>query len=116
MASYHPGRAPKVIDEALRPVLEPLERRTLLSVSLDNGTLNIVGTDASDGIHLRPAKNTSNLKVGVNGEYSMFKMADVTAIKIDTGAGDDSIKISELGAPIEVPATILGGAGSDSIQ
>src|SRR3954463_2998430 len=45
MASYHPGRAPKVIVEASRPVLEPLESRTLLSASLDNGVLNIIGAD-----------------------------------------------------------------------
>src|SRR6266850_2186507 len=116
MASYHPGRASQVIDEALRPVLEPLESRTLLSVSLDNGTLSIVGTNAADQILVRPSKSLDMLKVGFNGQFSFFKLADVTAINIDAGGGNDSVMIPEIGAPIEVPATILGGAGNDSIQ
>src|ERR1051325_10237968 len=99
MASYHPGRALNLIDEATRPVLEPLESRTLLSASLDNGILNIVGSDAADYIRLRPAKDRSLVKVNVAGQVSLFKKADISGIKIDAGAGDDVVMISEIGAP-----------------
>src|SRR5215204_175535 len=116
MASYHPGRAPQVIDEATRPVLEPLESRTLLSVSVDNGTLNITGTDAADYIQVRPAKDRALLKVIFNSEISFFNKADVTAIHVDAGAGDDTVMISEIRATIESPATLLGGDGNDAIQ
>ena len=116
MASYHAGRVSKVIDEALRPVLEPLESRTLLSVSLDNGTLSIVGTDAADYITVRLARDKSQLKVGMNGQITFFNKADVTAINIDAGAGNDNVLIYETGGTIEAPATILGGAGNDGIQ
>src|SRR5215204_3804488 len=95
MASYHPGRAPQVIDEAKRPVLEPLESRTLLSVSVDNGTLNITGTDAADYIQVRPAKDRALLKVIVNREISFFNKADVGAIHVDAGVGGDTVLFFE---------------------
>ncbi|HEV8292020.1 MAG TPA: hypothetical protein VGP94_08850, partial [Tepidisphaeraceae bacterium] len=93
-----------------------LESRTLLSASLDNGTLNVVGSDAADTIWLRPAKSIDLLKVIVNDQISFFKMADVSAIHIDAGAGNDSLLISEIRAVVDAPATILGGAGDDRIQ
>ena len=116
MTSYRLGRAPKVIDEATRPVLEPLESRTLLSVSVGNGTLNIVGTDAADSIRVRVAKDHSLLQVKINGQVNLVHKADVTAINIDAGAGDDIVMISESGGPLQIPATILGGNGNDVIQ
>src|SRR6059058_4533426 len=116
MASYHAGRASKVIHEATRPVLEPLESRTLLSVSVDNGTLNIVGTDAADSIRVRVAKDHNLFQVKFNGQVSLIHKADVSAINVDAGAGDDIVMISEAGGIIEIPATVLGGQGNDSIQ
>src|SRR5947199_5741807 len=116
MTSYRLGRVPKVIDEATRPILEPLESRTLLSVSVDNGTLNIVGTDAADNIRMRVARDKSLLKVWVNDQVSLFPKADVTAINVDAGAGDDIVMISQIGGLIEIPATILGGEGNDALQ
>ena len=86
MASYHPGRASIVIDEATRLVLEPLESRTLLSASLNNGTLNIVGTDAPDNIRMRITKDGGLLQVRINGQVGLFHKADVSAINIDAKA------------------------------
>jgi Ca2+-binding RTX toxin-like protein len=96
--------------------LEPLESRTLLSVSLENGTLSIVGTSAADSICIRPAKSPGSIKVRINGEVSFFNKADITGIHVDAGAGNDTVLISEIGATIEIPATILGGAGNDGLQ
>lgn len=103
--------------DAVRPVVEGLEQRQLLSVTLDQdtGILSITGTDESDVIVVRPAANRDNIRVQVNGEKAFFAKADVKGITVDAGAGNDYVSIFQVGGRIEIPATISGGAGDDTL-
>lgn len=90
---------------------ENLEERVLLSATLTDGVLSVQGTADDDAI--RVTQDDDNLIVTVNGEESTFVAADVTAISIDAGAGNDSAAIQW---KIETPATLNGGDGNDALR
>ena len=91
-------------------MLESLENRRLLSVSLHNGTLNIIGTRTRNAVTVQIVKQ--DLIVTENGVASRFDVSKVTGIHADLGAGNDYFSASQ----IAIPATVLGGAGNDVIQ
>jgi len=93
-----------------KDMLEPLENRRLLSVSLSGGTLRIVGTPTRNAVTIQIVKQ--DLIVTDNGIASTFDVAKVTGISADLGAGNDYFSASQ----IAIPATVLGGAGNDVIQ
>ena len=102
---------------ACGPLIETLENRTLLSVSAADGLLSITGTSGDDKINVRAApENTS--RVAVNKGVSIFNKADVTSIFVDALGGNDRVEI-QAGGPdgtLTVPATVLGGAGNDTLS
>src|SRR2546430_10496443 len=91
-------------------MFEGLEKRQLLSVSLESGTLKISGTRRRDAVIVQQNKQDLIVTVGVTA--TRFAAADVTAIVADLGAGNDYFAASQ----IAIPATILGGAGNDVLQ
>ena len=101
---------------ACRPIVETLENRTLLSVNLANGLLSITGTGADDKINVR-AVSESSIRVAINKQFSLFNKADVTGIFVDAQAGNDRVEIQS-GGPggMALAATVLGGAGNDTIH
>ncbi|MGA2501738.1 MAG: hypothetical protein ABSH20_28695, partial [Tepidisphaeraceae bacterium] len=100
---------------AARSVVEGLEARQLLSVTLENGLLQITGTDQADQIKVRPVANPAKLKVVVNHEVSYFNRADIQRIRIDALGGNDNVQIYEVGGKITIPAAIYGGDGNDNL-
>ena len=52
-------------------------------------------------------------QVGENGEVSEIPSGDVTGLRIDLGDGDDSLVID---SGIDLPATIYGRGGNDTIR
>src|SRR5882724_10974447 len=101
----------------VRTTFESLEARRLYSVTLgDDGILALIGTPHADRviIALDPA-DSSSLIVNFNGVPQSFDAASVVGINANLGGGNDTFAIDETNGTIDIPATILGGAGNDSI-
>jgi len=104
------------LDSAVTPVVESLEQRQLLSVSLHNGILAIEGTDAAESITILPSPRfAGKLQVNVNKQKQFFDEADVKGIYIDANAGNDRVVIENIGKRITIPCTIHGGPGNDTL-
>ena len=111
-------RAPLVVAAtglALIALAAPASAETTASVS--NGTLNIVGDNASDNIVIGPVSG-SNLFLdfdadGVVDQIVPLPMFDNIAVA--TGGGDDQVAFSQAGGPFTTthPATVDGGDGND---
>jgi Ca2+-binding RTX toxin-like protein len=88
-------------------MIEPLEHRKLFAATLtDDGVLEIVGTDGDDVIRVQPftaLKDSGDggltvigegeILVRLNGEKSRFDAAEVKAIKIAAGDGNDVVRV-----------------------
>jgi uncharacterized protein GlcG (DUF336 family) len=91
---------------------EPLEARTVpATAALAAGTLIVTGTGGDDRIRI--VREGENLRV-VDGtqEVGTFASAAVTAIAVNTGAGDDTVVV---GNEVAQPVTLNGGAGADKL-
>ena len=89
-----------------RIAVEALESREVLSATLlDNGTWNIVGTNANDQIFVtRDEVDSSVLVAELNGRVIDEQYAaDVARIQISGGLGNDRIEIDETGGAIANP-------------
>lgn len=96
-------------------VIEALEARRCLSVTLENGLLIYEGTAANDYLVITPnAYDATMLMVMDNGTDLTFKRADVTGAVLRGGDGHDWMG-AQFGRKIDFPMTILGGAGDDTI-
>ncbi len=101
---------------AIRPILEALESRQLLSApALVGGVLTIDGTPGNDTITVRNAKTTNVLRVDLNKKAFFFTKSDVNGISIHGKAGNDYIAIMQTDGGLNIPATIFGDQGNDTI-
>ena len=114
------------IATAERFVLELLERRRLLSMTLENGLLTITGTDESECFYLWYDGNDrleASRCVGENDALATIaestEFTGVQGIRIDAKGGNDRVFYS-LGtyngsthSRPNVPMTLIGGAGDD---
>lgn len=91
-------------------MLEQLESRRLLSVTLDNGVLTVTGTEDHD--QLAVGRSTTMIVVNDNGAHHSFNPADVNSIVINGLGGADRIGI---GPGVNKPITANGGGGNDYI-
>jgi Ca2+-binding RTX toxin-like protein len=100
-------------------MLESLEPRRLFAVSISvtsAGTLLIVGTPRGERVEIvHPATNPDfgpNVSIILNNvKVREFPLTDVKRAYFDLGAAKDTAKVSAL-----ISATILGGAGNDTIE
>src|SRR5215212_4550131 len=97
---------------------EPLERRALLSVVLENGLLSVFGTEADDTIKV---ENRTGLAIIVtlNGQAQTFDLASVTAVKVRGFQGNDTITVGSITPASESTGRkvdVAGGAGNDTIN
>ena len=95
---------------------EALEPRRLLSVSLDAGTLTVMGSDRSDHIRIKPARDDGAVIVMGDPDKQNGKYTGVSAVVVDTGDGRDRVRVfsgvvDPDGDPIN--AVLLGGEGND---
>src|SRR4051812_34011191 len=121
--------------------IERLDSRRLLSASLTNGTLNIVGTTHADNIRVQyvsplvyplareillPPVFNPYYSVTLNGKVSTFKASSVKRISVSAKSGDDFVSLAgQFPFPIGptrpfsdgvlVPSTVHGGSGNDTI-
>ena len=96
---------------ALTPSVDPIAQLAVGSVSIAvDGTVMIKGTDRADAIVV--SRKGTTLTVELNGKRKTFATADVRAIAIRAGAGNDKV---EAGQSIGVGVYADGGAGNDTI-
>lgn len=103
--------------------LESLESRCLLSVSFHGGVWTVRGDDGTgsganqldDSITIQPsADDSSMLELTINGQVvGTQNAADVRAIRIFGGRGDDNISLAGLSGGFRT--FLCGGAGNDVI-
>src|SRR5579884_882286 len=91
---------------------ETLERRRLLTITLDpsSGKLDIEGTPQAD--HVIVDRLGSQLTVDFNGAVTRYPYASVTEIDINGNAGNDLLILRPA---VFIPAMIDGNDGNDLI-
>ena len=109
-------------------VVEPVERRTMMSAAvLANGVLTVTGTAAADTISVKYTESNvteGNLDytVTVNGVTQTFANSAATQLVINAGDGNDSVTLGgdlsggESLAPLALTSVVVnGGDGNDAI-
>ncbi len=81
----------------------------MLAADIVSGVLTVTGTAAADTIEIEGVAD--GVSVRVNGEASLFSRSQIDSILVESGAGDDVVRIDGL----ESPSTILGGEGNDHL-
>ena len=89
-----------------------MEGRVLLSASLSNGLLTVIGTESADKIVLRATGNGRKIKFSVGGQDFSFSLAKVQGVQISARGGADRIDLRAL----KKPTWVWGGDGADRIH
>ncbi len=92
-------------------------------VKLKDGRLEIDGKNAEDdriALFLKPG-DPGTLQVDVDGDGTAdesFPRAEITSITVDTGRGDDIVRIDESNGVFTdtIPTTMDGGEGNDTVS
>ena len=92
-------------------MLQPLESRRLLSVTLADGVLTVTGTDNAD--QLGVGRSATMIVVNDNGSSSEWDPTLVTSIVINALGGNDQVAVVR---PVAKPITANGGAGDDALR
>lgn len=88
---------------------------------VEHGTLEVRGDEHTNTVALRlNSSDPTQLQVDVGNDGSAdftFARGDLSAINVQMGAGDDTVKIDDSGGPFtdSIPTTISGGAGNDTL-
>lgn len=102
-----------------RPVTpaEALEHRRLLSVSIVDHTLLVVGdAHASNNLFIVYSADRSRIIVRVNGKETHVSSSNLTGVKLLGGAGDDALTVRNSRAnEFDISCTIIGGGGNDTL-
>ena len=105
-------RRDDVLRAAVAPAVELLESRTLLSISLDQGVLTVLGAGGRDNITFSlKAGDSSTLVATNNSQRAEYAVSSITQLRAYGFRGDDSISTSGL----SIPAAFYGGAGNDTL-
>lgn len=102
----------------VRPSVEPLEARTLLDAALLDGIWTVRGTAAADAIKLdRDPAQPAALRAFINNQLvGTVALDQVKSIRVEAGAGNDTVRIDEANGAITLPTFILGGTGDDTLD
>jgi hypothetical protein len=101
-------------------MLEQLEARQLLSVSMQDGVVLVTGTDAPDSVQIlattvgaQPTL-TVELWTGDQGTVANFPLSQVKGVKVDGLGGNDQLFVDRSAyEDVVIPVTLFGGAGDD---
>src|SRR5262245_53766602 len=95
-------------------MLEVLEKRLLLSVSVSGGVLTVIGTAGNDIVRVGIEFGGTDLEVQEGFEAPVnFPIDTVTKIVIQGLGGNDSLTVEE---DVTLPATIDAGGGNDVLR
>src|SRR5689334_16321432 len=75
-------------------MLETLESRQLMSVSLSSGLLTVTGTDGADTIEIAKRLDKGAIQVELNGVERRFALSSVNKVEIFGKLGNDWIEYS----------------------
>ncbi|MGB7157945.1 MAG: calcium-binding protein [Tepidisphaeraceae bacterium] len=93
-------------------MIETLESRRLLSASLSNGVLTVLGTASADNIQI--SQSAANLTLSDNGVITTYELSTVQFIVVKGGDGADTIILSNKN--VTIPGKIEGGRGNDLLS
>ncbi len=93
-------------------MIESLESRRLLSVSLSGNVLTVLGTAGQDTVEVNQTNGSNN--VNDNGVLTSHPLASVQYLVIKTGDGSDTIIVSNKN--VTVHCKLDGGRGGDIIS
>jgi Ca2+-binding RTX toxin-like protein len=91
--------------------IESVEARRLLSVTLNEGVLRVVGVDAVENIIDVSLNSTGQVVVTLNGDTSEYAASDVSRVAVHGRELNDTITVGEINARV----LALGHAGNDTI-
>lgn len=91
-------------------MIDFLEQRRLLSVSIHDGLISIIGTSNADVISTRIV--SSKLWVSINSKISKYSLSQISSILIDGKEGNDFIA----NGAADIPCTLYGGKGNDILS
>jgi Ca2+-binding RTX toxin-like protein len=94
-------------------MLEHLETRTLLTASLANSVLTVLGTGSSDDIHISNTSANVFVKVGSEATQS-FDITKVKQIVVNAGGGNDHVIVGLTNTTLTTK--INGNSGNDTLQ
>ena len=100
-----------------RVAIEHLEDRLLLSHSSGSPFLGSEGVlvaeldDANDTVLIEPL-GAESIQITINGDVHEYLRGDVLGINVTAGGGDDRVEVS---SALDIPAVLVGGAGSDTL-
>jgi Ca2+-binding RTX toxin-like protein len=104
------------LEAATGAVIETLEHRRLLSVTLGHGILTVRGTADNDVLTIISEWwGAAEFSVADNGDLHTFRRADVTGIVILGGDGHDELGATAFASATDIRMTIRGGAGDDTL-
>ncbi len=106
-----------VVSKQIRNAIESLESRRLLSATLVNGVLEVVGTFDADDISVSLNDSNSNqIDVSINGDVSTFNISAVNRIAMFGSTGDDHQFVSNEFGDFPFSVFMKGGAGEDLLE
>ena len=101
------------IGRASRPVVESLERRGMLSATIEGTVLLVAGTSGEDEILVNNnPSDSSKVDVTHNGQTHTFDKAGLRRVRVYAGRGDDVVHI---GDDIGLKVGVFGGRGDDEL-
>jgi Ca2+-binding RTX toxin-like protein len=100
--------------------LEQLEPRRLLSVSIQDGVLVVTATSGNDRIYLEQVDGGVCVR-GYSDDFAdenLNPIMGLRGVRVDAGDGNDLVAVNDYGGarPFDLPVTLVGGAGDDSLQ
>ena len=114
-----PSDEPPPIEVPAAPAdsVAPL-RAAVTANAVSNGVLTITGTSGNDVIEVTADSNIVLVGyVTPSRPFEVYPASAVRSIRVDAGAGDDVISLTNAGNrnPVRVPATVIGGTGNDRL-
>lgn len=95
------------------PLLELLESRQLLSMTLDGTTLTVEGTESADTVLVRRNGTGTNYRVSLNGDTQSFAVGSIDRFIIRTLGGNDAVEYDETNGLISARSRVELGDGND---
>jgi Ca2+-binding RTX toxin-like protein len=99
-------------------VVEQLEARRLLSVTLVDRQVQVIGDDEANTVVIRRHNTNPNnfYTVSLDGQVSHWDVNQVDSFLIRTNGGDDTVNVNATNGVILITRFIDGGAGNDTIN
>lgn len=96
--------------KSIRLNCEVLSERSLPSITLSGGLLQVIGTSGSDVIQVTKSGDQIRVQISSTGETQSFNSSLITGLDIRCGSGDDRVSVV---SSITADAVVRGSGGND---